>query len=171
MTDTAKDAGKPKKPAATTKAKSTAAKKTTATKATASNATPAGTDSRKKTGSKVETGRLAGAREMITLPLDAALGTANRVGGLVSPVTERVGADDRVAALRSQIEVALKRGTAVRDDARNRVAEIKGSERLKVLGERADKIQTDLTRVLESQSARAQDLIGQARGQISALRQ
>jgi hypothetical protein len=41
---------------------------------------------------------------------------------------------------------------------------------LKVLGESAEKIQTDLRKVLGSQSARAQELIGQARSQISALR-
>lgn len=153
----ARSASKTAKPKAAPKSKASGPKSTTT-----------------KAGAKVSTGRLAGARGAIDLPLDTVLGAVNRVGGLVSPVAERVGADPKVNALTSQVEGVLRqveeRGSSVRADAGRRVSEIKGNEKLKVLGVRADKVQMDLNRVLETQSARAQALIGQARDQISALR-
>ena len=161
----------------TAKPKAAAAKsgaKTAKTKASARSKASGPAENVTKGGIKVTTGRFPGARRAFDLPLETVRGAANRVGGLVSPVTDRVGGDSRVNALTSQVEAVLKQvekqGSAVRADAGRRVTEIKDNEKLKVLGDRAEKVQVDLTRVLETQSARAQDLIGKARGQISALR-
>lgn len=160
------------KPAASAKA---GANKRQAT-AKAKPATKAASKTGKGAKPKAENGagRLAGAKSAIDIPLDTLLAAATRVNELVSPITDRIGADSRVNALRNQAEELIKeietRGNAVRDDAGRRVSAVKDNERLKVLGDRADKVQVDLAKVLESRSARAQELIGQARGQISALR-
>lgn len=170
----AKSTAKPKAAAAKSGAKTANGAKTAKTKASARSKASGPAENATKGGIKVTTGRFPGARRAFDLPLETVRGAANRVGGLVSPVTDRVGGDSRVNALTSQVEAVLKQvekqGSAVRADAGRRVTEIKDNEKLKVLGDRAEKVQVDLTRVLETQSARAQDLIGKARGQISALR-
>lgn len=144
MTETTKGSGAPKKAASKTAKSKTASKKKPATAASANSTSS-------KEGFKVKTGPIPGAPEEITLPLDRVLDATNRVGAFVSPLAEKAGVEAKLAALRGKAEKIDVSG-------------------LKVLGERAEKIQTDLTRVLESQSARAQELIGQARSQISALR-
>jgi hypothetical protein len=165
---TAKKANASKK--TTAKAKTaTTAKKTTAKKASNTTASTKSTAKR-----AAPAGRLDGARSAVNQQLETVVAAASRVNGLVAPITGRVAGDDRVAALRGQVEgilrTAEKSGSAVREDASKRFAQISGNKTLKVLGDRAEKIQTDLSRVLEGQSARAQELIGQAREQVSALR-
>lgn len=169
-TTAAKTAAKPK--ATTATAKKPAAKK--ASTAQTASAKASATRASTTKASATTNGRLASARSAVNQPLEAVAAAANRVNGIVSPVTGRVAGDDRVAALRGQVEgilrAAEKSGTAVREDASKRFGQISGGKTLKVLGDRAEKIQTDLSRVLEGRSARAQELIGQARDQVSALR-
>lgn len=116
-----------------------------------------------KAGAKISSGRLAGARQAVNLPIDAVRGAANRVGSFVSPVTDRVGGDQKVTALRGQVEDLLRQ-------AEKRGESVFANKKLKNLGNRAEKVQTDLTKALESRAGRAQELIGQARDQLSNLR-
>lgn len=171
---TAKKAATAKTTTAKATTKATTAKTTAKPKATATAKKPAAKASAAKAGPAPANGRLAGARSAVNQPLEAVSSAASRFNGFVSPVTGRVAGDDRVAALRGQVEgilrAAEKSGNAVREDASKRFGQISSGKTLKVLGDRAEKIQVDLSRVLESRSARAQELIGQARDQVSALR-
>lgn len=128
------------KPAAS-KAKSTATKKPAAAKTTAAKADTSKANSR------------------IPAPVKDA---ADRVGSLVSPVFDRVGGN-QVTVMRGQVEGILRQ-------VEKRGGTVIANEKLKVVSNRAEKIQTDLTKALEGQSARAQELLGQARGQLSNLR-
>lgn len=109
------------------------------------------TESKKGKGAPKKAATKTSKKEQASSPFDVVLDVANKASSYVSPLAERVGAGATIAALRGQVEKIDVSG-------------------LKVLGESAEKIQTDLRKVLGSQSARAQELIGQARSQISALR-
>lgn len=169
MTETSKPAAAKPKSEATKPKSAKPVAKTAATKAkpaatkTSAAKTPSAKKTATKAGSKAESGRLRGARAAASVPVGAVFGAANRVGAFVSPVTDRVSGDRKVADLRGQVEGILRQ-------AEKTGGAVLANEKLKVLGDRADKVQTDLTKALESQSARTQQLIGQARGQFSNLR-
>lgn len=140
MTETKQPATKTKSKstAKTTKAKK-APKSTTASKASSekSNAT--------KAGATIQSGRLDQVREAVKIPVGAARGAANRVGAFVSPVSNRVSDDLKVAALRARVEDILR-------EAEKRGGAVLSDKRLKELGGRAERIQSDLTKALDKLS-------------------
>ncbi len=158
---TAAKATKPatKAPAAKATSAKTATKSTaksgakTTSKAKSAKATPAAKAAPKAAPKVEKSGRLASAGSVISAPVGVVVSAAGRVNDLVSPWADRTGAPEKVRAYRDQLEKSIQ-----------------GNDRLKVLGDRAEKLQAELTQALESQSSRAQDLAGQVKGRISALR-
>ena len=108
------------------------------------------------------------------LPVGVALNVGDRVNQLVTPWTDRAGAEKKVRAYRRQLESSLKsaekRGAAARQRARGQVEGLQDSPRLKDLSGRVEKVQAEVSRVLETQSARAQDLVNQVNVPFGAQR-
>jgi hypothetical protein len=124
------------------------------------------------------------AETAVDLPVGVVLTVSDRLSDLVEPWTGRDAAEKQIKAYRTQLRKSLKRterrGSSARRKAttearktRNRVErEARKHQRTveTTIKRNRDEVEQRVRRTLDTQTSRAQDLVGQVTDQVAALR-
>lgn len=124
---------------------------------------------------------------VLDVPVGVVVGFGDRVTEIVDPFTDRGSAEKQLKTYRTQLRRSVKRAerrgatsrrktttrakrTRTRLERQAKRVEKEARKRRHTVSTRAERVQSDVGRLLDEQSARAQDIVEQIGEQLPALR-
>jgi len=140
----------------------TQSKTKTSTKTRSANGTKASTATRSRKAVASRNQARSAAETALDVPVGAVLGVTERLTDLVEPFTARSGAERQIKAYRTQLRRTLKR-----TERRGATARRRATAEAKKTRSQAER---RVRKAIEAQTSRAQGVVDQVGGQLSALR-